>query len=75
MDERAHAVMTGAGALQDLLDLLAVGEADRGAGRIDSQLPGKIAGEPLFVGEQQLFQLVIVVVLPSIRYLVVGIDG
>src|SRR5262245_55665181 len=67
VNEAPHAVMAGTGALQNVLNLFAVGEADRGAGGIDRQLPDEIAGDLLLVGEQQLFELAHVAELSAVR--------
>src|ERR1043165_2155001 len=55
-NETLDTVVTRTGALENLLDLGAVGEAHRSARRIDGQLLGEIAGNLLFVVEEQLFQ-------------------
>ena len=56
-NQAADAIMAGASAVQDLFNLFTVGEMDGRSGGIDGQLPGEVASELPFVGEQQFFEL------------------
>src|SRR5258705_13971117 len=65
--------MARTGALQSLLDLSAVTEAHRRAGRIDHKLSCQITGDLLFIVQQQLFQFADVRKLPSVRQFGTGV--
>ena len=45
MDQGAQAEASGSGAIEDALDLSAVGESDRLAGRVKHQLSSEVASD------------------------------
>src|ERR1019366_4028212 len=73
VDEAADAVIAGTGTFEDSLYSSPIGEADWCAGGIDRQLLGQVAGELLFVGEQELFELADVAELPAVGEFAAGV--
>ena len=75
VDERAHAVVARARALEDCFDVGAITESHGGTGRINGELLGEVAGELGFVGEQETLEFADVGKLPAVGHFAAGIDG
>src|SRR3954454_6324268 len=67
MHQRPDAKMARTGTLEYLVDLGTIAEPGRGTSRISRQLPDKVAGELLFVVEQQALEFANVAKRSAIR--------